>query len=161
MGNRAAWCATPSASSPTVERVRAARPLILTLLAVALTAAPAHAAWVQTKVSQIPIDYYQGVTHDGAGHLFFDGPQHGGYRTDLALREQLRNPELIPADQPFNHIGDWSYDKAEGGRLILPPHGQPNCLERPRIAQVEQPRTKMRQTLDCHPIQDLPPQPLE
>jgi hypothetical protein len=100
--------------------VRAARPLIVTLAAVLLTAAPARAAWVQTNVSQVPTDYYQGITNDTGGHLFFDGPQHGGYRTDLALREQVRNPDLIPAEEPFNHIGDWSYDRAEGGRLILP-----------------------------------------
>jgi len=100
--------------------VRIARPLFLGLLAATTAAVPARAAWVQTNVTSIPTDYYQGIADDGAGHLFFDGPQHGGYRTDLALREQARNPDLIPPDQPFNHIGDWTYDKAEGGRLILP-----------------------------------------
>jgi hypothetical protein len=99
-----------------VQRVRIARPLLLFLL----LASPAQAAWVQTNVTPVPVDYYQGITGDGSGHLFFDGPQHGGYRTDLALREQVRNTELIPADQPYNHIGDWTYDRAEGGRLLLP-----------------------------------------
>jgi hypothetical protein len=103
-----------------VQRVRIARPLLIALVLAAATAAPARAAWVQTNVTRIPIDYYQGIADDGAGHLYFDGPQHGGYRTDLALREQARNAELIPADQPFNHVGDWTFGKPEGGRLILP-----------------------------------------
>jgi hypothetical protein len=68
-------------------------------------------------------EYYQGMTSDRAGHLFFDGLTVGGYRTDLALNEQARNDNLIPPDQPFNHIGDWTFDSNMShppGRLILP-----------------------------------------
>jgi len=78
--------------------------------------------WVQTAVSEIPIEYYQGIAPDAeAGRLFFDGIYVGGYRTDLDLREQARNANLLPlavtATEGFNHLGDptWS-----GGRLILP-----------------------------------------
>jgi hypothetical protein len=75
-------------------------------------------------------EYYQGMASDPTGHLFFDGFTVGGYRTDAALREQARNENLIPAEEPFNHIGDWTWDPAEGGRLILPLEcytpGQPN-----------------------------------
>src|SRR4051812_18522292 len=60
------------------------------------------------------------MTSDRAGHLFFDGFTVGGYRTDLALGEQARNENFIPPDEPFNHIGDWTYDPGSGGRLILP-----------------------------------------
>jgi hypothetical protein len=86
--------------------------------------------WVQVAAVPTKGEYYQGMTSDPAGHLFFDGFTVGGYRTDAVLREQARNENLIPPDQPFNHIGDWAYDRAEGGRLILPLEcytpGQPN-----------------------------------
>jgi hypothetical protein len=86
--------------------------------------------WVQVVATPTKAEYYQGITSDRAGHLYFDGFTVGGYRTDVALREQARNANLIPPDQPFNHIGDWTYDGAEGGRLILPLEcytpGQPN-----------------------------------
>jgi hypothetical protein len=92
----------------------------VTLLALA---APAHAAappWIQTTATPTKTEYYQGMTSDGAGHLFFDGVTEGGYRTDLALREQARTEDLIPPTEPFNHIGDWTFDHGSGGRLILP-----------------------------------------
>jgi len=85
-------------------------------------AAPAGAAdrWVQSGTTLTKGDYYQGITSDGAGHLYFDGVAVGGYRTDLDLREQVRNVDLIPDGEPFDHIGDWTYDRNGGGRLILP-----------------------------------------
>jgi hypothetical protein len=96
----------------------------LTLLLVAAAPVAARAAdpgrWVQMTVSSMPIEYYQGMTH-GPGQLFFDGIYVGGYRADLGLREQARNPALLPlevtAAEGFNHIGDWTFT---GGRLILP-----------------------------------------
>src|SRR3954468_22647207 len=93
------------------------------LLAAAAPAA-ARAAdpgrWVRVAATPTKGEYYQGMTSDRAGHLFFDGFTVGGYRTDLALAEQARNDNLIPPEEPFNHIGDWTYDTAEGARLILP-----------------------------------------
>src|SRR5436853_7572195 len=98
-----------------------------------LSASPAHAAdpgrWVPRPLNALPrIQYYQGIVSDGKGHFFFDGVFSGLYRTDLALHEQLANDNVIPdsvgADPPagegYNHIGDISYDAAEGGRVILP-----------------------------------------
>lgn len=114
----------------------------LTAAVLSLLAAPAARAddpgrWVQTGVSTIPLEYYQGMATDpAAGHLFFDGIYVGGYRTDLALREQARNPDLLPPlvtlAEGFNHIGDPTFT---GGRLILPlecytpggPNGSNTC----------------------------------
>jgi hypothetical protein len=111
-----------------------ARLLLGSIGSALLVPAVAHAAdpgrWVQVAATPTKAEYYQGMTSDRTGHLFFDGFTVGGYRTDLALREQARNDDLIPADQPFDHIGDWTYDGAAGGRLVLPLEcyapGQPN-----------------------------------
>jgi hypothetical protein len=103
--------------------VRRAARLLIFSLAVLACAPAAHAAapaWVESSVTADKTDYWQGMTDDGAGHLFFDGVTVGGYRTDLTLREQARNTNLIPPSEPFNHIGDWTYDHGADGRLILP-----------------------------------------
>ena len=72
----------------------------------------------------IPIEYFQGLTHDRAGARYFDGVTVGLYRTDRSLREVARVANAIPpavsAAFGFNHIGDLTWDAAEGGRLILP-----------------------------------------
>jgi hypothetical protein len=78
--------------------------------------------WFQTATSETKLEYYQGMaSDDDAGHLFFDGFQVGGYRTDLRLREQLAVDPLLPLDvtaaEGFNHIGDLTFTD---GRLILP-----------------------------------------
>jgi hypothetical protein len=105
--------------------VPAARPLFVAAVLAALVApGVAHARdpgrWVRSADTQTRLEYFQGITHDRTGRLYFSGVTFGGYRTDLALREQARNPDLIPEEEPFNHVGDWTYDGAEGGRLILP-----------------------------------------
>ena len=72
----------------------------------------------------IPIEYFQGLTHDRGGARYFDGVTVGLYRTDRGLRERARVADVIPptvtAAYGFNHIGDLTWDAAEGGRLILP-----------------------------------------
>jgi hypothetical protein len=72
----------------------------------------------------MPLVYYQGVTADPDGNLYFDGIFSGLYRTDAKLRETARNDDVIPAsvraNPGYNHIGDISWDAAEGGRLLLP-----------------------------------------
>jgi hypothetical protein len=101
------------------------RALVATVVLAAWFPAAAHAAdpgrWRLTGFSRIPYVYYQGVTTDGAGHLFFDGVFAGLYRTDLALREQARDDLVIPpavtAAQGYNHIGDLTWDR---GRVLLP-----------------------------------------
>jgi len=110
------------------------------LVATLLLVCPAGAAaadpqrWTPTGTSSLPLVYWQGVTVDPQGNLYFDGVVSGLYRTDPALRETGRNDDAIPASvrmgEGYNHIGDLSWDASEGGRLLLPLEcytpGQPN-----------------------------------
>jgi hypothetical protein len=101
--------------------------LSITVVAL-LVAAPAHAAdpgrWRETGLTKLPLVYYQGVTHDPAGSWFFDGVFEGLWRTDRGFTQTGGNPSAFPpqvkATEQYNHIGDLTYDRAEGGRLILP-----------------------------------------
>jgi hypothetical protein len=94
----------------------------------ALGAAPAHAAdpgrWKETGRSSVPLYYYQGVTSDPAKNLYFDGVHVGLYKTDSSLNELARHDDEIPAQvhvsEGYNHMGDLTWDPAEGGRLLLP-----------------------------------------
>jgi hypothetical protein len=80
--------------------------------------------WFLTGFSKTKIEYYQGVTSDPARRLFFDGRFVGLYRTTAELKETARVPNVIPAPvaaaEGYNHIGDLTWDAAEGGRLLLP-----------------------------------------
>jgi len=80
--------------------------------------------WIETGFSPIPFEYYQGVTSDPGGDLYFDGFTVGLYRTDATLAEEARASNEIPSDvaarEGYNHIGDLTWDGAEGGRLLLP-----------------------------------------
>ena len=70
----------------------------------------------------MPLSYFQGLTHSGAGDWFFDGITVGLYRTDRDLRQNATNPDALSPDvsaQGFNHIGDLTWDAREGGRLLL------------------------------------------
>ena len=82
------------------------------------------ALWVQTGFSTVPFEYYQGVTSDAAGNHYFDGFFSGLYKTDSALNETARKdlaiPDAVSTREGYNHIGDLSWDSAEGGRLLLP-----------------------------------------
>ena len=107
-------------------------------------AVPARAAdpgrWRLTGTTSLPIVYYQGVTTDPARNLFFDGVFVGLYRTDPAFHETGRTDDVIPPDvharEGYNHIGDIAWDRAEGGRILLPlecyvpngPNGGNPCL---------------------------------
>jgi len=118
--------------------------LLCGCLWLACMAAPARAAdpgrWAETGLSQIPINYYQGVTSDPATNLYFDGVYSGLYRTDSQLHETARNDDVIPplvhATESYNHIGDITWDGSEGGRILLPlecyypggPNGGNTCL---------------------------------
>jgi hypothetical protein len=80
--------------------------------------------WRFAGTASVPEAYYQGITSDPSGGIYFDGPFSGLYRTDPDLRETARNPDVIPQSvrtgEGYNHIGDISWDAAEGGRLLLP-----------------------------------------
>jgi hypothetical protein len=77
-----------------------------------------------TDARRVPLEYFQGLTHSHAGSRFFAGVFEGLYRTDRGLHERVRVPAALPpslkAAPGFNHIGDLTWDRAEGGRLILP-----------------------------------------
>jgi len=107
--------------------MRRAWALLLATAATLVVAAPASAAdpgrWRISDVRNVPIEYFQGLTHDPAGNRYFDGVFEGLYRTDANLVEQARLPVALPESVRalgFNHIGDFTWNSAEGGRLILP-----------------------------------------
>ena len=90
----------------------------------ARSASPPKAGWSETGHSLVPLEYFQGVTSDQQRHLYFDGVFSGLYRTDSKLVEEARNAAPIPGDviqrDHYNHIGDISWDKRDGGRVLLP-----------------------------------------
>jgi hypothetical protein len=100
------------------------RRIALAGLLFALTAQNAAATdpgrWVDTGMTTLPSEYWQGVAFDPAGSAWFAGPQQGLYRTGPELTEQARVAAGIAPGEPFNHIGDVEWDAGEGGRLLLP-----------------------------------------
>src|SRR5262245_18861211 len=105
-----------------------ARRLVLAMTLLLVAAAPARAAdpgrWRLTGISKVPVQYYQGVTSDPARAPWFDGVFSGLYRADAALHEQARRdaeiPAAVTAREGYNHIGDITWDRREGGRVLLP-----------------------------------------
>ena len=116
----------------------------IVLAAVLGAASGAHAAdpgrWTLSGTTTLPLVYYQGVTTDAARNLYFDGVFVGLYRTTAQFDETGRNDDVIPPDvhlrEGYNHIGDISWDRREGGRILLPlecyvpngPNGGNPCL---------------------------------
>jgi hypothetical protein len=108
------------------------------LPAAALAADPGR--WTLTGTTTLPLVYYQGVTVDAARNLYFDGIDVGLYRTTPGFAETGRNNDVIPPDvhlrEGYNHIGDITWDRQEGGRILLPlecyvpggPNGGNPCL---------------------------------
>jgi hypothetical protein len=96
------------------------------LAAAVPAAAPAAdpGKWAETGYSPVPLEYFQGVTSDHQRNLFFDGLFSGLYRTDRDLNEEARNGAVIPTELftsvGYNHIGDITWDRQEGGRVLLP-----------------------------------------
>lgn len=101
-----------------------ARALLAGALAALAAASPAQAAdrWRIERASTIPPSYNQGVAAVPGGLVFSGTFQL--FRTGTDLRETARAEPAIPADvgqaEGYNHIGDIAYERAEGGRLILP-----------------------------------------
>ena len=78
-----------------------------------------------TGVSEIPVVYWQGLTSDPAGNrVFFTGVREGLWRTGPLLAPKAGAGAAIPAGvkaaEGYNHIGDPSWNPAEGGRVLLP-----------------------------------------
>jgi hypothetical protein len=107
------------------------------LLATLATVSPAAGAdpgrWRLAEADDVPLSYFQGLTHSAAGSWFFDGITVGLARTDRDLRQRAAVANAVAPDlaaQGFNHIGDPTWDAREGGRLLLPLEcyvpGQPN-----------------------------------
>lgn len=95
--------------------------LLAMVMAIAAPAAAGPATWREVGRTEIPLYYYQGMTHDEAGNRYFTGIHIGLYRTDPALNETGRNDDVIGlevhARENYNHVGDPSY---YDGRLFLP-----------------------------------------
>jgi hypothetical protein len=93
------------------------------LLASTTASAQDPGRWSLAQADRVPLEYYQGLTHSPGGTLFFVGVFQGAYAADFTLREGARNPQVLPPEVTalgFNHIGDPTYDRGEGGRLLLP-----------------------------------------
>jgi hypothetical protein len=99
------------------------------LAAMLVVAAPAYARdpgrWILTGYSSVSNSYWQGVSSPpGARSVFFSGLQQGLYRTAPSLAQRAALDPAIPpavlAAEGYNHVGDISWDRAEGGRVLLP-----------------------------------------
>ena len=98
------------------------------LLALAL-ATPALAKdpgrWTLTGWSSVSNLYWQGVTSAGpTAPLYFSGVTEGLYRTTRTLRQTAAVFPAVPASvkavEGYNHVGDISFDGADGKRVLLP-----------------------------------------
>ncbi|MEA2379177.1 MAG: hypothetical protein QOD13_3084 [Thermoleophilaceae bacterium] len=103
---------------------------LLAIVACACVATPAaHARdpgkWVLTGASAVPGNYWQGLTSDPAKRrVFFTGVFEGLWRTTPSLRQTAGVGAAIPADVKalvgYNHIGDPTWNRGDGGRVLLP-----------------------------------------
>jgi hypothetical protein len=107
-------------------RLRLATVVLAAMLALA---APAQARdpgrWILTGYSSVSNSYWQGVSSPPrAPNVFFSGLQQGLYRTGRSLAERAALDPAIPlavlTTEGYNHVGDISWDRAEGGRVLLP-----------------------------------------
>jgi hypothetical protein len=105
-----------------MRRLAIAAMLLLAVAPAAQAADPGR--WRETGRTTLPLVYYQGVTHTTDGSWLFDGIYTGLWRTDKLFNQTGGNDNVIPPDvaagEQYNHIGDIGFDRAEGGRVILP-----------------------------------------
>lgn len=93
------------------------------LPAVASAADPGR--WDSAGRATIPFTYFQGITSDPAGDLYFDGINVGLHRSSAQLAEEGSTANAIPAavsaappaGEGYNHIGDITFNQ---GRVLLP-----------------------------------------
>jgi hypothetical protein len=107
------------------RRVQRAAAGAAALLATALLAAPASAAWRLASARQMPGLYNQGIAVDpAAGSLFFAGVSSARNSALVRTRPTLaplaaRTAAIPPSRQGYNHVGDLSFDPVRR-RLLLP-----------------------------------------
>ena len=109
--------------------MRALRIAALAAVLASALAVPASAEdpgrWTLSGWSSVRIVYWQGVTSAGpTAPLYFSGLTEGLYRTNRTL---LQTAEMFPVVPPsvkavegYNHVGDISFDGADGKRVLLP-----------------------------------------
>ena len=106
-------------------------PLLLLVALAALVAAPSAAGakdpgrWIVTGATSVPNDYFQGLTSNPADtSVYFTGFFQGLWKTSPGLARVAGVPVAIPpavaAAEGYNHIGDPTWVKGEGGRVVLP-----------------------------------------
>jgi hypothetical protein len=107
------------------------RASLLLAVVAALAAAPPTASakdpgrWIVTGATSVPNDYFQGLTSNPADtSVYFTGFFQGLWKTSPWLTRVAGVPVAIPpavaASEGYNHIGDPSWARGEGGRVILP-----------------------------------------
>jgi hypothetical protein len=97
----------------------------LALAAAAPASAKDPGRWTLTGWSSVSTSYWQGVTSAGpTAPLYFSGPVQNLYRTTRTLRRTAAMEPAIPASvnavEGYNHVGDISFDGADGKRVLLP-----------------------------------------
>ena len=109
--------------------MRPLRTAVLAALLALVLCAPAAAKdpgrWTLSGWSSVTNFYWQGVTSAGpTAPLYFSGPVEGLYRTDRGLGQTAAMSPAIPASvkavEGYNHVGDISFDRADGKRVLLP-----------------------------------------
>jgi hypothetical protein len=109
--------------------MRALRAAGLAVLLALVLCAPAGAKdpgrWTLSGWSSVSNFYWQGVSSAGpTAPLYFSGLVEGLYRTTRTLSETAAMPTAIPdsvkALERYNHVGDISFDRRDGGRVLLP-----------------------------------------
>jgi hypothetical protein len=106
-----------------------AGPLAALALALPLAAAPAAQAgdpgrWRLADARNVPAAYSQGIASVGRSTFAFSSNGALFASPVSTLRESKANSTIFPpevvATERYDHVGDLSYDRAEGGRLLLP-----------------------------------------
>jgi hypothetical protein len=87
--------------------------------------------WKLVSATSMRLFYYQGMTHDNKGHLFFDGIDNGLWKTDTSFTQLGGSTPFIPPDvatrDKYNHIGAITYASSTGVLLPMECYNGTNC----------------------------------
>jgi hypothetical protein len=87
--------------------------------------------WKLVSTTSTRLFYYQGMTNDNQGHLFFDGIDNGLWKTDTSFNQLGGSTPYIPADvaarDKYNHIGAIAYAASTGVLLPMECYNGTNC----------------------------------